>query len=145
MLKMPKMPILGTAMHRKDRNFSSQSGLKALGRLKAGEMNKTEAAYAASLEERCLAGDVLSWQFEAVTLAIGGGVRYTPDFMVMTSDREIQFHEVKGSRAIFEDDAKVKFKVAASAFPMFHFFVAFSRSKSSGGGFDVEEAACRIA
>lgn len=132
-------------MHTKDRNFSARSGLKALGRLKAGEMNKTEAAYASSLEARRLAGEILSWQFETVTLAIGGGVRYTPDFMVMTSDREIQFHEVKGSRAIFEEDAKVKFKVAASVFPMFSFFVAFSRSKSSGGGFDVQEAACRIA
>ena len=39
---------------------------RALGRLKAGEMNKTESAYADHLKASQIAGEVASWWFECV-------------------------------------------------------------------------------
>lgn len=38
--------------------------IQALGRLKAGQMNKTEAAYAAELQARKIAGEVAWYRFE---------------------------------------------------------------------------------
>jgi hypothetical protein len=40
---------------------------------------------------------------------------YTPDFMVVMADGLLEAHEVKG---FWEDDARVKIKVAASLFPI---------------------------
>ena len=65
------------------------------GRLKVGERNKTEARYEAWLEVQKRAGNILRYDFEAVTLKLADNTRYTPDFMVMKPDGEIEFHEVK--------------------------------------------------
>lgn len=110
----------------------------ALGRLKPGQMNATEAAYAARLELMLRAGEIIWYKFEGVKLRLADNTFYTCDFFVMTKEFELQCHEVKGSTFIFEDDAKVKIKVAAEMYP-FRFFVAFSRSKNKGGGFDLVE------
>lgn len=112
--------------------------LQALGRLKQGQMNETEKRYAAILDIKQKAGEVLWYKFEGLKLRLADNTFYSPDFFVMTNDYELQVHEVKGSAAIFEDDAKVKVKVAADMYP-FKFFVAFSKPKSKGGGFDVVE------
>ncbi len=82
----------------------------ALGRLKAGAMNKTEAAYAAHLEWLKQAGDVVWFRFEGVKLRLADSTFYTPDFAVMAVDGVLEMHEVKG---FWEDDARVKVKVAA--------------------------------
>lgn len=111
--------------------------LLALGRLKVGVMNKSEAAYAAHLETRRQAGEVAGYWFEAVTFRLADGCRYTPDFLVQLADGALECHEVKGARAIFRDDARVKIKVAAELMP--HRFVAvYPRPKREGGGWDVE-------
>ena len=55
----------------------------ALGRLKSGQMNKTEAAYAQELEARKNAQELLWYAFEGVTLKLADGCRYTPDFSVL--------------------------------------------------------------
>lgn len=93
----------------------------------SGGMNKTEAAYAAHLELRKLAGEVAWYGFEAVKLRLADRTFYTPDFMVMLSDGLIEFHETKATwstgKAGFKDDARVKVKVAAKQFPMFRFVV----------------------
>lgn len=108
---------------------------KALGRLPAGTMNKTEAAYAAVLESEKVAGLILWYVFEGVTLKLANNTRLTPDFAVMGADGELQMREVKG---FMMDDAWVKLKVAASLFP-FRFFVIRSVPKKSGGGWTVDE------
>lgn len=109
--------------------------VEALGRLKSGEMNKSEAAYAAHLGLRQAAGEVLRFWFEAMTFKLAEGCRYTPDFIVMLTDRTLEAHEVKG---FWTDDARVKIKVAASLFP--HRFVALKAlPKRDGGGWSEEE------
>lgn len=109
----------------------------ALGRMKAGKQNKTETAYGAVLEMRKRAGEIAWYAFEGVKLRLADLTFYTPDFAVMLTSGELEMHEVKGAKAIFQDDAKVKVKVAAELFP-FTFRVAYPRAKRLGGGFDVE-------
>lgn len=110
-------------------------GMYALGRLKAGEMNKTEAAYAAELEAAKLASQIVWYAFEGITLKLADNCRYTPDFIVMRSDGQIEMHEVKG---YWTDDARVKVKVAAEHFP-FIFKAVYKRPKKDGGGWKIEE------
>lgn len=86
----------------------------ALGRLKAGAMNRTEAKYAQRLEERRRNGGIAWFKFEAVKLRLADKTFYTPDFAVMLTDGTLEMHEVKG---FWEDDARVKVKVAASLYP----------------------------
>lgn len=107
----------------------------ALGRLSAGQMNQTEARYAALLEGRKLAGEVAWWSFEALTFKLAADTRYTPDFTVMLASGELEAHEVKG---YVQDDSLVKIKVAARLFPM-RFYLIFARKKSEGGGWDINE------
>lgn len=69
--------------------------LLALGRLKPGQMNKTETAYRDHLRALKAAGEVLDFRFEAITLKLAQDLRYTPDFFVLKPDGSIEFHEVK--------------------------------------------------
>ena len=104
----------------------------ALGRLKTGEMNRTEEAYAAELELQKRVGMILWWKFEALKLRLADNTFYTPDFAVMVADGTMECREVKGS--FFEEDAKVKIKVAASLYP-FRFRVI----RKIKGRWEVEE------
>jgi len=106
----------------------------ALGRLKVGAMNKTEAAYALHLEAAKSSGDVLWYKFEGVKLRLADNTFYSPDFAVMLSDGQIEMHEVKG---FWADDARVKIKVAADLYP-FRFIAVKVRAKKDGGGWAVE-------
>ena len=107
----------------------------AKGRMKAGERNKTEAAYEALLNAQQAAGQILWHRFEGLKLRLADGCFFTPDFAVLTDTHEIECHEVKGARAIFRDDAKVKIKCAAEMYP-FRFRLAFPKK---GGGWEIEE------
>lgn len=115
-----------------------KSAIQALGRLKPGEMNKTESAYALHLEMLKASGKILWWKFEGVTFRLAGRCSLTPDFLILLADGALQVHDAKGSPHVFTDDAKVKMKVAARDFP-FPFFVCFPRSKREGGGWVIEE------
>lgn len=106
----------------------------ALGRLKVGQMNKTEAAYAEHL--KCITGTVVQWfKFEGVKLRLADNTFYTPDFAVMLTDGTMEMHEVKG---YWQDDARVKIKVAADMYP-FRFIAIKPRTAKAGGGWQVEE------
>lgn len=117
--------------------FRKQSGAAvfALGRLKTGQMNKTEAAYAAHLETQKSLGDILWYKFEGVKVRLADNTFYTPDFAVMTHDGSLEMREVKGH---WQDDARVKIKVAADQYP-FKFIAVKVRPKKDGGGWSVEE------
>ena len=106
--------------------------------MKTGEMNGTEAAYAAHLEARKQAGEVLWYEFEAIKLKLSDNTHLTVDFSLMLADGTLELHDVKGSKAIYQDDAKVKMKWAAQRYP-FVFRVAFPKKKKDGGGWDIEE------
>ena len=112
-----------------------QSAVRALGRLPVGAMNKTEAAYAAHLEARKHAGEVAWWRFEGLKLRLADNTFYSPDFCVMLANGECEIHECKG---FWQDDARVKIKVAADQYP-FRFIAVTVRPKKDGGGWAVEE------
>ena len=100
----------------------------------SGEMNKTEEAMAEHLKMLVKSGEVLAWWFEGITLRLAKATRYTPDFLVMLPDGTLECWEVKGH---WEDDARVKVKVAAEHFPFT--FKAFSpKPKRDGGGWKIE-------
>ena len=107
----------------------------AAGRLKAGERNKTEAAYESELHRRMLAKEVLWYKFEGLKFRLADNTFYTPDFSVMMASGQIEIHEVKG---FWEDDARVKIKVAADIYP-FKFIAAMPVAKKHGGGWKIEE------
>ena len=107
----------------------------ALGRLKTGELNRTEAAYAAHLGVLHRAGEVLWHKFEGLKFRLADNTFYTPDFAVMRADGSLEAHEVKG---FWTEDARVKVKVAASLYPI-RFIAVKAQAKKHGGGWEIEE------
>ena len=90
----------------------------------AGKMNRTEAAYSQWLNGLIHEGVIREWIFEPLKFRLADKTFYTPDFLVIRTDDLIEFHEVKGANRrgpLWEDDARVKIKVAAEAFPLFTF------------------------
>lgn len=119
--------------------FTTQKKTKsfqALGRLKTGQMNKTEAAYEKSLSiQKNVTGNVAWYKFEGVKLRLADNTFYTPDFAVMLTNGEMEMHEVKG---FWQDDARAKIKIAADMYP-FRFVAVKARAQKHGGGWDLEE------
>jgi hypothetical protein len=88
---------------------------QALGRLKPGQMNKTEAEYAGMLEARKRAGELAWYAFEPFKIRLADRTFYDVDFCVMLADGRLEVHEVKGG--FITDDGRVKLKIAAEHFP----------------------------
>ena len=107
----------------------------AAGRMPAGEMNKTEKLYAEHLEELKQQGAVLWYKFEGITFKLAKRTTYTPDFVVLLADNQIELHEVKG---FWQGTARVKIKVAAELFP-FKFIAIKVKPKKDGGGWTIEK------
>lgn len=107
----------------------------ALGRLKAGQMNKTEQAYANYLEALKATGAIVWYKFEGMKFRLADNTFYTPDFMVLASNRQLEAHEVKG---YWLDDARAKIKIAADMYPV-RFIAVKVRPKKEGGGWSIEE------
>jgi hypothetical protein len=107
---------------------------RAVGRVNhtPGKMNKLEAAYALQLKALQQINAIHAFSFEAIKLRLANLTFFTPDFLVIGANGEVVFHEVKGH---WEDDARVKIKVSAEAFPWFR-FVGVTRKK---GQWIVEE------
>ncbi|WFR77576.1 DUF1064 domain-containing protein [Janthinobacterium rivuli] len=110
-------------------------GLQALGRLKVGAMNKTEQAYALTLEQRKAAGEVEWYKFEGLKFRLADNTFYTPDFAVLLAGGALEAHEVKG---FWQDDARAKIKIAADMYPL-RFVAVQALPKKAGGGWKVEE------
>lgn len=111
---------------------TGKQSMQALGRLPVGKMNKTEEAYAAQLELLKQAGKVVWYKFESIKLRLADKTFYTVDFFVMPASRELEAHEVKGR---WEDDARVKIKVAAEQYPVFK-FIAVKKGAKAGVGYE---------
>lgn len=103
--------------------------LQALGRLPKGQLNKTEERYADLLRMRVIAGEVLWWTFEGITLRLAPKTTITIDFAVMMANGELHMIDVKGSLHMLQDDAHAKTKIAADKFP-FAFFYAVPRGRT---------------
>ncbi len=108
---------------------------KGRSRKQPGTMNKLEAAWAEELEKQGLKGELLWFEYEAITLKLAPDTRYTPDFVWMDIEGQIVFDETKG---FMQDDAWVKLKVAAAKFP-FRFRLVKKRPNKEGGGWEVKE------
>ena len=95
------------------------------------KLNKAEAALEAYLKARY---DVEDWVLgsQNITLQLGNGVRYTPDFNAFArrGDMRPMFWEVKG---FMRDDAGVKLKVAAALYPQFDFALVKKQGKTATG------------
>jgi len=96
----------------------------------APQLNKTEAAYARRLDLRIAAGELVRYQFCALTLVIFEALprkgakrtRYTPDFFVVSNtSHRLELHEVKGP--YIREDALLKLQAAAKQFPEFRFWL----------------------
>ena len=94
----------------------------------SGQPNQTELAYQDLLDIERKLGNIRSYSFEGIKLNLAQRTSYTPDFHVVTKDC-IELHEVKG---FWEDDARVKIKVAAQMFPCYK-FIAVTLKKCAGG------------
>lgn len=108
---------------------ASGSRHKAMGRLKSGERNRTEAAYEQHLELRRQAGEILWYGFEVMTFKLADNVRWTPDFAVLRADGVLECHDTKGTTSVkrkagrikapfIMDDARIKCEVAAAHIPI---------------------------
>ena len=88
-------------------------------------MNITETKYAKRLEEMRLLGEIIEWKFEPIKLRLADSTFYTPDFAVQLPDHTLELHDVKGRSGAgpggWEEDARVKIKVAAKLYPWFRF------------------------
>ena len=115
---------------------NSMKRLQALGRLKTGEMNRTEAEYEQLLKIRLQAGEIAWYKFEGIKLRLADNTFYTPDFFVMLANGELEAHEVKGG--FWTDDARAKTKIAAAMYP-FRIVAMTKKPKREGGGWSVEE------
>lgn len=104
----------------------------ALGRLRTGQMNSSETAYARYLEGLKHSGQVLWYKFEGLKLRLADNTFLTPDFAVMLSTNAIELHEVKG---FMTEDANVKLKTAADLYP----FVFKLVKKANGGLWEIRE------
>ena len=105
-------------------------------------MNKLEAEWAQLLEidRRSMTrheGAVASWRFEPLSLRLGTGSWYKPDFMVVLEDRTVEFHETKGG--FIREAALVRIKVAAHGYPEFTFRLIKKLPKKDGGGWKTKE------
>lgn len=88
-----------------------------------GVMNKTESRYAQHLESRKIAGEILTWMFEGITLRLSETATLTMDFAVMLKDGTVELIDVKGAKKTpggksipwVEPDAAIKLKWAAEA------------------------------
>ena len=121
--------------------------VKARGRTERGKMNSTEEAYSQHLESRKMAGEILGWWYESITLKLGPDCRFNPDFLVQIADGTLELHDTKarmkkkakdGSayfKPLIEDDARAKLSVTAGMFP----FSVFTAFKGPDGIWVVEE------
>jgi len=82
------------------------------------KMNGLESSYAQYLDYLKRTGEIIDWKFEPFNIRLADKCFYKIDFLVITKDKQIELHETKGR---WEDDALVKFKVAAEQFPWFVF------------------------
>ena len=82
--------------------------------------SKLEADYADLLEASRIAGEILGWWYEPLTLHLGGevgtrgGVKYKIDFLVLRASLELEVRETKG---FWRRGERERLKLAAAKFP----------------------------
>lgn len=98
----------------------------------AGKKNKLETRYEREiLQPRLMSGEYLDVRFEPFKLRLADKTFYSFDYAAVRPDC-IEIHECKG---FWEDDARVKWKVAAEQFWWFRFFAV----RLVKGAWEIEE------
>jgi hypothetical protein len=116
------LPVANSTPSSKEAVVNSELPEKKVRHMKKAEMSQTEIEY----QRDILAGKKA--QFEAITLRMANGHRYTPDFFVF-NDGVIEMHEVKGSYQLnSEQRAKLAFDQCKVEYPMFKFVWAVKRN-----------------
>lgn len=88
-------------------------------RHEAGKMNGLERRYRDEiLQPQLERGEVVWYGFEKLKLRLANATFYTPDYWLILCNAKHVVDEVKGH---WEDDARVKIKLAAEQFPYLHF------------------------
>jgi hypothetical protein len=80
----------------------------------------------------------MAYTYEPITLSIGVGCRYTPDFRVVQGRGQThwyEMHEVKGTVHRGRERGLVKLKAAARQYPEYRWFLA----ERVAGQWQVEE------
>lgn len=98
----------------------ARSGMRALGRVRGHKvgMNRLERDYYEALRLGQQVGEIEWFAFDAIKLRLADNTFYIADFFVMRAGGRLEVHEVKG---FWEEDARLKIKVAAEIYP-FQFF-----------------------
>ena len=100
---------------------------------KKNVMNKQESNYATHLRHLTETKQIVDYQYEPFGLRLAQHrCHYHPDFFVTFEDR-FEVHEVKAyskktGKPRWEDDAIIKFKVAANLFPYWRFKIVYFNS-----------------
>lgn len=95
--------------------------------------SKAETRYAAILESQRRAGQIDAWRYEAVTLTLADGCRYTPDFLVIERGR-MTLIEVKG---FMREAARLRLRIAVEQYPHFGWCLIWAKRS----GFEPERLA----
>lgn len=101
----------------------------------ADERNGLERLYGDHLELLRLAGQIRWYRFGDTSLRLARRTWYRLDYRVGAPDGVQEIHEVKGH---WEDDARVKIKVAARLFPEFRFIAVMNAGSKKRPVWDVE-------
>lgn len=111
---------------------------RAKATIRGPDLNKTEAAYLAHLQQRVADGKLLRVDPHPEKLRLADRTWYCPDFRVIELDGSVRFDEVKG---FMRDDAAVKLKVAAELHP-YRFFLVRAVGPLARGKWQIDEV-CR--
>lgn len=122
---------------RKFGGASGQLAMRAKGRQRQpGQMNPLERDFERHLQ-MLLATDQIAWYgFDVIKLRLADNTFLSVDFFVMQTSGELHAIDVKGG--LIEEDARVKMRVVASAFPI-PLFYAQRKKKAEGGGWVLME------
>jgi len=102
-----------------------------------GRMNKLESSFAALLDGKQAAGEIIGHSFEVFKIRIAHaakGAWYTPDFLAVGKDGRLVFYEVKG---FWREAARLRIKVAADRTKWAR-FVAVTRKKGEWNFEEIE-------
>ena len=108
-----------------------RKGMRPAG--KKTTMNKQESNYATHLRHLAETSQIVDWMYEPFGLRLAQyRCHYHPDFFVTYEDH-FEVHEVKAfskktGKPRWEDDAIIKFKVAANLFPYWKFKIVYFNS-----------------
>lgn len=91
--------------------------------------SKWEEQYAAVLELRKAAGEVLWYKYEGLRFKLANGAMYSPDFPLVTADGTLEIHEVKGQ---WREAAKVRWKIVREQFPFVFRLVQKGKGRNAG-------------